>query len=314
MVWMSDVEALSASAPASADDRIRWLIAAWLLGFESQATRRNYGLDIMMWLDFCDEHLVDPLSARRAHIDAWARTLNASGAAQRTVARRLAAVSSWYRYLVTEGLRADSPTEHVRRPKIGDRGETPGLTRDELRRLLAAAVEHGSTRTIALLTLLAHTGLRINEALSRDVEHLANDRGHRILRLERKGGRGDRTVLTAPVARILDDYIVGRTVGPIFITKTGRRMDQPEAWRMVRRIARRASLDGAGEISPHSLRVAFITGAREAGVPLEDVQDAAGHADPRATRRYDRGRHSLDRHASYAVTSWLAEQTDEHRN
>lgn len=52
--------------------------------------------------------------------------------------------------------------------------------------------------------------------------------------------------------------------------------------------------------------MAFITGAREAGVPLEDVQDAAGHADPRTTRRYDRGRHSLDRHASYAMTAWLA--------
>jgi fermentation-respiration switch protein FrsA (DUF1100 family) len=48
-----------------------------------------------------------------------------------------------------------------------------------------------------------------------------------------------------------------------------------------------ASLDGAAEIRPHSRWVAFITGAREAGVPLEDVQDAAGHADPRTTRRYD---------------------------
>jgi integrase/recombinase XerD len=219
-------------------------------------------------------------------------------------------VSSWYRYLVAEGVRPDSPVEHVRRPKIADRGETPGLTRDELRRLLTAADAHGSGRSIALLKLLAHTGLRINEALSRDVEHLAHDRGHRILRLERKGGRGDRTVLTAPVARALDDYLGGRTTGPLFITKTGRRMDQPEAWRMVQRIARRATLDGAAEIRPHSLRVAFITGAREAGVPLEDVQDAAGHADPRTTRRYDRGRHSLDRHASYAVTSWLADQAD----
>jgi integrase/recombinase XerD len=48
------------------------------------------------------------------------------------------------------------------------------------------------------------------------------------------------------------------------------------------------------------------TGLGRAGVPLEDVQDAAGHADPRTSLRYDRGRHSLDRHASYAVTSWLA--------
>lgn len=57
---------------------------------------------------------------------------------------------------------------------------------------------------------------------------------------------------------------------------------------MIRRLVRRAALDGAGEICPHSLRVAFITGTREAGVPLEDVQDAAGHADPRTTRRYYR--------------------------
>jgi len=301
-----EIEVRPDTLPAARDDPIRRLVAAWLLGFKSKATWRNYGLDINLWLGFCREHGVDPLAARRATVDAWARTLEGSGAAPRTVARRLAAVSSWYRYLVAEGVRADSPVEHVRRPQLGDRGATPGLTRDELRRLLTTAEEHGSARTIALLTLLAHTGLRINEALSRDVEDLAHDRGHRILRLERKGGRGDRTVLTARVARALDAYLDGRTWGPLFVTKAGKRMGQPEAWKMVRRIAHRAALDGAAELRPHSLRVAFITGAREAGVPLEDVQDAAGHADPRATRRYDRGRHSLDRHASYAVTAWLA--------
>jgi len=306
----AELEAQPDPTPATSDGPIWRLVAAWLLGYESQATRRNYGLDLTAWLGFCESHGLDPLRARRAHVDAWARTMQTTSAAQRSVARRLAAVSSWYRYLVAEGVRSDSPVEHVRRPKISDRGETPGLTRDELRRLLAAAAEHGSKRSFALLSLLAHTGLRINEALSRDVEHLAHDRGHRILRLERKGGKGDRTVLTPPVARAIEDYLDGRSLGPIFITKTAKRMGQPEAWKMLRRIARRASLDGAGEISPHSLRVAFITGAREAGVPLEDVQDAAGHADPRTTRRYDRGRHSLDRHASYAVTTWLADSQD----
>jgi integrase/recombinase XerD len=82
------------------------------------------------------------------------------------------------------------------------------------------------------------------------------------LRLERKGGKGDRTVLTPPVARAIEDYVDDRSSGPIFITKTAKRMGQPEAWKMVRRTAARASLDGAGEISPHSLRVAFITGAK----------------------------------------------------
>lgn len=294
-----------AASPAIVDDALRQLIAAWLLGFPSEHTRRSYSGDLTAWLTFCDEHGVEPLRARRPHIDAWARSLEELKLKPRTIARRLSSVSSWYDFLVTEQVCATSAAKDVRRPKIADRGETPGLTRDELRRLMAAAKEHGSLRSIALLSLLAHTGVRVGEALNRDVEHLAHDRGHRILRLQRKGGRGDRTVLTAPVLRAIDEYLDGRATGPLFITKTGRRMDQPEAWRMVRRLARRAALDGAGEIRPHSLRVFFITGAREAGVALEDVQDAAGHADPRTTRRYDRGRHSLDRHASYALTSWL---------
>ena len=146
----------------------------------------------------------------------------------------------WYGFLVVEEVRPGSPAEHVRRPRVGDEGETPGLTRDELRRLLAAAEEHGSLRSVALMSVLAHTGVRIGEALSRDVEHLGHDRGHRILRLERKGGQSGRAVLTAPVVRALDAYLDGRETGAIFITKTGRRMDQPEAWRMVRRLARRA--------------------------------------------------------------------------
>jgi integrase/recombinase XerD len=304
---VNEIEPVPGLLPAVPEDPVRGLVAAWLLGFGSEHTRRNYAGDMAGWLEFCHTYCIDPLTARRPHIDAWARSLETAGQAPRTVARRLAAISSWYGFLVVEEVRPGSPAEHVRRPRIGAEGETPGLTRDELRRLLAAAEEHGSLRSVALMSVLAHTGVRIGEALSRDVEHLGHDRGHRILRLERKGGQSGRAVLTAPVVRALDAYLDGRETGAIFITKTGRRMDQPEAWRMVRRLARRASLDGAGEIRPHSLRVAFITGAREAGVPLEDVQDAAGHADPRTTRRYDRGRHSLDRHASYAVTSWLAD-------
>ena len=132
-----------------------------------------------------------------------------------------------------------APTEHVRRPRISDEGETPDLTRGELRRLFKAAADHGSLRSVALLSLLAHTGLRVGEALSRNVEHLAHDRGHRILRLERKGKRGGRTVLTAPVVRVLDEYLAGRETGPLFITKTGQRMGSPRpgAWRVDWRLA-----------------------------------------------------------------------------
>jgi integrase/recombinase XerD len=97
------------------------------------------------------------------------------------------------------------------------------------------------------------------------------------------------------------------------VTAGGRRLDEPAAFRMVRRLARAAGLDCADRLSPHSLRHAFVTLALDAGVSLRDVQDAAGHADPRTTRRYDRARHNLDRAATYAVAAHLAEdsRTDE---
>jgi integrase len=59
-------------------------------------------------------------------------------------------------------------------------------------------------------------------------------------------------------------------------------------------------------VTPHTLRHAFITAALDAGVPLRDVQEAASHADPRTTIRYDRARGSLDRHATYIVAAYIA--------
>ena len=81
-------------------------------------------------------------------------------------------------------------------------------------------------------------------------------------------------------------------------------MDRYAADRTVKRLARRAGV--TKRISPHSLRHSFITAALDAGVPLRDVQEAASHSDPSTTIRYDRGRGSLDRHATYIVATFLA--------
>ena len=72
----------------------------------------------------------------------------------------------------------------------------------------------------------------------------------------------------------------------------------------MRRAARRAGITKI--VGPHTLRHAFITAALDANVPLRDVQEAASHADPRTTIRYDRGRASLDRHATYIVAAFVA--------
>jgi hypothetical protein len=90
----------------------------------------------------------------------------------------------------------------------------------------------------------------------------------------------------------------------VFLAADGRRLDRHGAGRIVRKVARRAGIGKA--VTPHTLRHAFITAALDAGVPLRDVREAASHADPRTTMRYDRARGSLDRHATYIVAAYIA--------
>jgi integrase len=152
--------------------------------------------------------------------------------------------------------------------------------------------------------MLALNGLRISEALGAEIEDLDYQRGHRTLKILRKGGRHATIPLAPRTARAVDLYIGERTSGPVFLGAGGGRMDRYAADRTVKHLAGRAGI--TKRISPHSLRHSFITAALDAGVPLRDVQEAASHADPRTTMRYDRGRRSLDRHATYIVATFLA--------
>jgi integrase len=119
----------------------------------------------------------------------------------------------------------------------------------------------------------------------------------------RKGGKVVTIPLAPRTARAIDLATGERSNGPIFLTADGRRLDRHGAGRIVRRVARRAGI--SKKVSPHTLRHAFITAALDAGVPLRDVQEAASHADPRTTMRYDRARCSLDRHATYIVAAYV---------
>jgi len=288
------------------------LTAGYLMRFRP-ATRQAYQGDLASWLAFCDQADIDPLTAGIHHADTFVRVLDELGdprtgrrLSPASISRRVSAVAGFYRYAVRQRAVAESPFFTVDRPTVDDESQTTGLTRDEMRRLILSSRQDGP-RSEALIHLLTLNGLRITEALSRDVEDLDYDQGHRILRLNRKGGKRAKAPLTPAAVRALEAYLAGRTTGPLFTTTTGLRLDRTSAYRIVRRLAQQAAIPAAAHISPHSLRHSFATAALDAGVALRDVQDAMGHADPRTTRRYDRTRHSLDRHATYAVASFLAD-------
>ncbi len=280
----------------------RLALAGFLAGYTG-LTRDAYALDLRQYASWCQQRGLRLFQARRADIECFARDLEAKGRARATITRRLCTIAGLYKYAVEEELLQHSPAAHVRRPRLDYQSHATGLDRSELGALLVAA-GLGPAPEHALISLLAPNGLRVSEATGANTEALGHERGHRTLTILRKGGKVVTIPLAPRTARAIDLAIGERREGPLFLTADGHRLDRHGAARIVRRVARRAGI--TKNAGPHTLRHAFITAALDAGVPLRDAQDAASHADPRTTIRYDRARASLDRHATYVVAAYLA--------
>jgi integrase/recombinase XerD len=280
----------------------RLALAGFLAGY-SGLTREAYALDLRQFASWCRQRDVRLFGVRRADIECFARDLEARGRARATVTRRLCTIAGFFRYAVEEELLDHSPAAHFRRPRLDYESHATGLDRNEVGALLVAA-GLGSAAENALISLLALNGLRVSEATGAGIEAMGVERGHRTLTITRKGGKVVTIPLAPRTARAIDLAVGERCAGPIFLNGEGRRLDRHGAGRIVRRVARRAGISKA--VGPHTLRHAFIAAALDAGVPLRDVQEAASHADPRTTMRYDRARASLDRHATYIVAAFIA--------
>jgi integrase/recombinase XerD len=296
---------------------------AWLTNRRlSEHTREAYRRDVAGWLEWCEQSRLDPMHAAFVHVNAYARMLECTvdvrtgrPLAQATVARKLSGLSSWYDFLAKLGAVEANPVAGADRPPVArDHSVTIGLTASEVDAVLAASeATTGPTRlrTIAVVAMLADLGLRVGELVGLDVTDLGHERGHRSVRFVGKGGKPRRRALTPACTAAVEAYLAERAgatgtdpSGPLFVTASGTRLDRHAVFRLIRRLARAAGVPAWAQLSPHSLRHAFATTAREEGIPLEDVQDAMGHADPRTTRRYDRDRHNLDRDPAYAI--WAA--------
>ncbi len=255
-----------------------------------------YALDLRQFTAWCQLRQLWLFQARRADIECFARDLEAKGRARATITRRLCTIAGFSKYAVEEDPLDHSPAAHVRRPRLDFESHATGLDRNELGAMLVAA-GLGAAAEHALISLLALNGLRVSAATGANIEALGTERGHRTLTITRKGGKVVTIPLVPRTARAIDLAVGERNEGPVFLGSDGRRLDRHGAARIVRRVAQRAGI--TKPVGPHTLRHDFITAALDAGVPLRHVQDAASHADPRTTMRYDRARPSLDRHATY---------------
>jgi len=335
-------------AESSSQPTAEQLVFRWLTTKRTANTRFNYGRDLGVrilrpgatkigeptpskapdWLAYCRSIGIDPLhGVQEEHVALWARGMEAAGLSAPTVARKLCAVSSWYKWLRKHGHVTDNPAEDLERPYVDpDASKTPGMTKDQALALLAAADTAPwpqTPRNAALTALLLFTGARVGEASEATLADLGMDRGHRVLWVTRKGGKRQPLVLPPPVLERLDAYLAERpdlehvpaVIGstgrdrPLIATASGRPMRPADVWALMRRLGKAAGLphELVKAMGAHSMRHSFATLYLDAGGNIVDLQDAMGHKDPRTTRRYDRARGRLDRSPGYLLATYLAD-------
>lgn len=268
------------------------LVGAWLLSLRSDPTRAAYARRLKtFWRWLATEAPgVHPLAVQRPAVDAWRAELEATRPAS-TAAVCIVAVRSFYAYATSVEAIGRNPAVDTEPTKVPNVGKTAGISVADVGRLLAAARESGP-RDYALVLLLASTAVRISEAISLDAERITaqvdpgDGRTYRRTLVTRKGRRQEWVTIPDAAHAAIMAALGGRTTGPVFLTARGDRMTRQAAWRVVTRLARRAGIE---HVHPHMFRVASITTAlAQPGAQLHHVQDMAGHADPRTTRRYDR--------------------------
>lgn len=295
---------------------------AWLMKSPSRDTRTNYARDLRQFLKFVGvrAHELERLGAIVPHqVAAWRDHLEHLGLTNSSIRRKMTALRSLYSYLQTYGYAGANPAhrDFVETPSVPRDGKTVALTPDNCRRLLDAPnLEFPvGLRDRALLAVLAYTGCRVGELVRLRVSDYKSSGGHKVLEIRGKGGKERRVPVHPEAFERLEAWLsmtgIGLDVtGALFrptLTARGKGRDgfrnKPMTRRAVQllidRYVRVLGLDPA--VSVHSLRVTALTTARERGCDIIDLQDFAGHADPRTTLTYIRSRDRLSSSPAYVL-------------
>jgi site-specific recombinase XerD len=270
--------------------------AAALAGFDDwqrargmrEKTRSAYGVDLAQLAGWAAGRELGPKELTHRELRRFAAALGEGGAAKSTVARKLAAIRTFYRHLVERGELDANPSDLVSSPKK-DAYLPHVLKPAEVVELLERIP--GSTpldlRDRAMFELAYAAGLRAEEIVNLDV--VSPDADGEQVRVEGKGGRTRVVPAGEHAWRALDRYLsrarpaldTGESCA-LFLSKRGKRLSTSDVRRRLTLQARRIG------VSPHTLRHSFATHLLEGGADLRSIQELLGHSSISTTQTYTR--------------------------
>jgi integrase len=292
--WLSSARRASPhTKQAYANEVVRF--AEWLWGY-----RRGDPLPLLTNVD-------------KPIITAWTLHARHEDLSVRTQRRTLFALKSLFNYAARNGLPVTSPVsseDHI--PKVGTSntgrpsGATPVL---DLVHILALKQVASTPEEHLIFDLLYLHGLREGELVGQLLQNIDRDRSPIRVHVKRKGGKWVERDLATDTSTWLLACAGDRREGPLFIDpKTGGARTRFQVIDATRRLARHADLLRPNKVTPHVLRATAITALFDAGVPLQEIQAWAGHADPKTTQIYWERANAVRRDA--ALSSTLATGLD----
>jgi integrase/recombinase XerD len=274
----------------------------WVSGFThylaverrvSLHTQRVYERDVRAWLQALPQHSSVEVAAllTRDNVVKFLAQSRAAGLSPRSVARRMAGLRAFCRYLKQEEVLPVDPLLDLQTPRLPQR--LPHfLSLDEVDRLLRQPrlETPRGCRDAAMLEVLYATGLRVSELVSLPMSALHLAEGW--IKVRGKGGKerliplGEQAVacIRAYLGGAREELMRGGRSPQVFVNGRGEGLTRQACWKLLRRYARQAGI--SKPMSPHTLRHSFATHLLEQGADLRSVQQMLGHSDISTTQIY----------------------------
>jgi integrase/recombinase XerC len=251
---------------------------------------RNYTNDLLEFFGFVSKSGIDTLKkVDKQTVRAYLAHLMEQDFAKSSIARKLSAIRSFYRFLMREELVSVSPAATTVSPRL-DKRLPMFLTVEEAKRLVESPdlSKPQGQRDRALLELLYASGMRVSELVNMNLEQM--NLATNEIRVWGKGAKERVVLIGGPAAQALNTYINegrkellgGKKNNALFVSRYGERI----LVRRVQKILNKYSRNINKNVHPHILRHTFATHLLDGGADLKVVQELLGHADLSSTQIY----------------------------